>query len=90
MLVNSAQKNKCQTHTLRCYASRCLSDSIVVGLSTRPVHLYPPSSGHRTGRRKDEVPHGNATNCVKEGFRVQVADQRDFLSIENSLVTIIN
>ena len=31
-LVNSAQKIKCQSHFLRCYAPRCISDNITAVL----------------------------------------------------------
>jgi len=30
-LVNSAQTIKCQSHFLRCYAPRCISDNITAG-----------------------------------------------------------
>jgi len=68
MLVNSAQKNKCQTHTLRCYAPRCISDSIAVDLIRDRVHLYPSPSGHRIGRRKDGVPHTMPLHVWKRAF----------------------
>jgi hypothetical protein len=46
-LVNSAQKIKCQSHFLRCYAPRCISDNITAGAYGRHVrrHLSPPGAG---------------------------------------------
>src|SRR5215212_5349121 len=48
-LVNSAQKIKCQSHFIRCYAPRCISDNITAGACGRHVRRHLPPLGDGPG-----------------------------------------
>src|SRR5215207_9438182 len=65
-LVNSVQKIKCQSHFLRCYAPRCISDDITVALLDESA-----SAGTFLRRVTDRAKQWwsaahNATTCAKD------------------------
>jgi len=67
-LVKPAQKLKCQSHFLRCYAPRCLSDGVTVGLNRGRVRRSRTPPGERIGRHKGGVPHRMSLKVRKRAF----------------------
>ena len=83
-LVNSAQKIKCQSHFLRCYAPRCISDNITAGAYGRHVRRHRPPPGDGPGATMVRVLHKTLLNVLKTSRWSQVT-----LPAENPVMTTI-
>ena len=71
-LVKSAQKHKCQPHSIRCTAPRCISESNSADPQERDhVRPHRTLTGRGIGRDKVRVPHARTPlGMRKRGSRV--------------------